>query len=136
MVVDEFYFHQKRGLPIWEKIGHPLDSLSVIICYVYVILNPYSQQNLWVYIGLCAFSSIFVTKDEFIHAKICQGEENWLHALLFVIHPVSFLSAALLWMGKDIQFLKFQAGIIFIFLLYQIIYWSFRGKTAGQQRNL
>ncbi len=29
MAVDEVHFHRQRGLPRWERLGHPLDTLTV-----------------------------------------------------------------------------------------------------------
>jgi hypothetical protein len=43
---------------------------------------------------------------------------------LFVIHPICFLSAYLLWREGEILFIQVQAGLILIFMLYQIIRWS------------
>ena len=47
---DEGVFHLKRGLPKWERIGHPVDTLSVLACLVFVLLTPFSKAALWVYI--------------------------------------------------------------------------------------
>ena len=33
MMVDELHFHRRRGLPRWERIGHPLDTATVLVCY-------------------------------------------------------------------------------------------------------
>jgi hypothetical protein len=122
MVVDEFYFHERRGLPLWERVGHPLDTLTVFICFLYLLVGA---SNVTIYVALAAFSCLFITKDEFIHTDICTGTEQWLHALLFVLHPLSFLSAYYLWMQGELQFLQIQAAVIFIFMLYQGIRWSF-----------
>ncbi|MBU6446621.1 MAG: hypothetical protein KGQ49_04415, partial [Verrucomicrobia bacterium] len=67
MLFDESYFHIRRGLPLWERIGHPIDTLSVLICMGFVLWVPFSKETLIVYILLAAFSSILVTKDEFVH---------------------------------------------------------------------
>ncbi len=125
MFFDEFYFHRKRGLPLWERIGHPLDSLTVLACYVFIYFAPFSERNIWIYVGLCIFSCVFVTKDEFVHQSRCQASENWLHAMLFILHPVTFLSAGILWKNNvSIELIEFQSIVIFMFMMYQIIYWS------------
>lgn len=130
MFVDELYFHRKRGLLLWERIGHPLDSLTVLICYLFIALQPPSTLNIYVYIGLCAFSCLFVTKDEFIHTEECSAQENWLHSILFILHPLTFLSAGIVWKENlSAQFLVFQPVLIFIFMLYQIFYWSLHGPA-------
>lgn len=121
MVVDEFYFHEKRGLPLWEKIGHPLDTLTVILCYCYLLIG---SPDVSVYVGLCGFSCLFITKDELVHARECVGLEHWLHAMLFVLHPLSFLSAYYLVQAGEVDFLKIQTNVIFIFMFYQALRWS------------
>jgi hypothetical protein len=130
MTVDEFYFHHKRGLPLWEKIGHPLDSLTILICYSFLVLKIPIELNIKIYIGLSLFSCLFVTKDEFIHTENCEASENWLHSLLFILHPISLLAAGFIWI-KQISpiFIKAQLLIVFIFMFYQIIFWGFRGKS-------
>ena len=55
ITLDEFVFHVKRDLPKWERIGHPLDTLSVLICFAVVLFVPYSATILKVYIWLSVF---------------------------------------------------------------------------------
>lgn len=130
MLVDELHFHRKRGLGMWEKFGHPLDSLSVFFCYLFLVCFPPTEMNLKIYIGLCAFSCLFITKDEFVHTEECEASENWLHSVLFVIHPVTFLAAGLIWKeGLNPQFIMLQPFVIFAVMIYQIVYWSFFGKS-------
>ncbi len=130
MFADEFYFHRQRGLPLWERVGHPLDSLTVLVCYLFIALQAPTALNMNIYIGLCAFSCVFITKDEFIHTEKCSAEENWLHSILFILHPLTFLSAGLIWKENlNAGFLVFQPALIFIFMMYQIIYWSLNGSA-------
>jgi len=140
---DEYYFHIKRGLPLWERIGHPLDTLSVLICFGFVLFAPYSAAALKVYAGLCAFSCLMVTKDEWVHKHHCPASENWLHALLFINHPILLTCVGLiwwttantspLWLQQSLpQFLQttlvVQFACIAVFFLYQVIYWNFIWK--------
>jgi len=122
MLLDEFYFHEKRGLLLWEKVGHPLDTLTVLACYSYLF---WGSGEVSVYLTLCGVSCLFITKDEFVHQGQCSGTEHWLHALLFLLHPLSFLAAYLLWQQQDLTFLKIQSMVIFIFMFYQALRWSF-----------
>src|ERR1700722_2947989 len=94
---DEFYFHVRRGLPKCERIGHPLDTLTVIACLLYVILVPFTPMAAFGYGALAVFSALFVTKDEWVHNEHCNAVEQWLHALLFLNHPLALLSAGLMW---------------------------------------
>src|SRR5438105_13033611 len=93
MIFDEGYFHIRRGLPRWERIGHPVDTLSVIACMGFVLFVPFSTSTLVGYIALAAFSSILVTKDEFVHKHHCPATEQWLHALFFTLHPITLTCA-------------------------------------------
>ena len=148
---DEFFFHVRRGLPKWERIGHPLDTLTVLCCFAFILFVPYSPLALKIYIALSIFSCVFVTKDEFVHKECCPAEEQWLHALLFLNHPVVLTAAGLLWpvvegaggpawlsgflpyVRELRMFLVVQAGCTALFLLYQIIYWNFLWKDKVRE---
>lgn len=140
--LDEFCFHIKRGLPKWERIGHPLDTLTVLLCFGFLLYFPYSGANVKIYIGMALFSCLFVTKDEFVHKHCCPASEQWLHALLFLNHPIVLTAAGLLWPVfngttpfiwmhpllplKELiyQFLLVQTAMTALFFFYQIIYWN------------
>src|SRR3990167_10478936 len=94
--IDEGWFHLRRGLPRWERIGHPLDTLTVLICMGYVLFVPYSKTAIFPYLLLSIFSCLMVTKDEFVHKEHCPASEHWLHALLFILHPITFVAAGLI----------------------------------------
>lgn len=131
MFVDEFYFHHKRGLGRWEVIGHPLDTLSVLVCFLFLLLMPSSLNNLWIYSGLAVFSCLLITKDEFVHQKECTASEQWLHSVLFILHPVILAVAAYLWWtNSELFLLKIQAVIILLFMVYQILFWSFKREPS------
>lgn len=141
--IDEFYFHVRRGLPKWERLGHPLDTLTVLVCFSFLLFFPYSVTHLKIYCGLAIFSCIFVTKDEFVHKEHCPASEQWLHALLFLNHPVVLTAAGLLWPilhGTALfawmspllpyreqlrDFLGVQTACTALFFLYQVVYWNF-----------
>lgn len=142
LVFDEGYFHLKRGLPKWERIGHPLDTLSYLLCMTIVLFVPFSTWNLGLYIFFGVASCLLVTKDEFVHKDHCPGAENWLHALLFILHPITLILMGMIWIAVDGQelpiflaawfdnpeglnlFLYFQYGVIWTFCFYQIIFWN------------
>lgn len=142
MVFDEGYFHIRRGLPLWERIGHPIDTLSVLVCMGVVLFAPFSKTMLIVYITLASLSSLLVTKDEFVHKHHCPASENWLHAVLFTLHPITLTCAGFIWpvvQGAEVSawiakwlnqptelrlFLKMQFGIMTIFVIYQILFWN------------
>lgn len=133
---DEFYFHIRRGLPRWERMGHPLDTLTVLICLAFTLIFPYNPMTRMVYIGLALFSAIFVTKDEFVHKEWCPAGEQWLHALLFLNHPVVLFALAYLWQFKLEplvgRFLWGQTLAVACFGLYQWIYWNFVRRNENQ----
>ena len=142
MVLDEGYFHIRRGLPLWERIGHPVDTLSVILCMGYVLFIPFSSKALIFYCILASLSCLLVTKDEFVHKEHCPGAENWLHAVLFTLHPITLTIAGFIWpvvQGVEVTpwiakwlsaprelhlFLQGQFGVMILFLIYQIIFWN------------
>ena len=124
MVVDEFYCHRRRGLPQWERIGHPLDTLTVLGCYAVALARPLTTASLRTYVVLAAFSCLFVTKDEIVHAKHCKPFEHWLHALLFVLHPIVLVSMGFLWLREARMLMLAQAVLTLFFGLYQTLYWN------------
>lgn len=150
MFVDEFYFHRRRGLGLWERVGHPLDTVTVIACLSLTIFFPATVGLLKLYAGLAAFSCLFVTKDEFVHAKECAPTEHWLHAVLFILHPLVLACGAIAWImaqGQSLMpgFLRpvFGSGLagaagsfkavlwgqwvmLVGFLVHQIVFWNFR----------
>jgi hypothetical protein len=130
MLVDEFYFHRKRGLPRWERIGHPLDTLTTALCYGWALgTSAAAPHALGVYVGLAAFSCLFITKDEFVHARLCDPKESWLHSVLFVLHPVVLLAFAVLWqLGTYSWLLQAQLALTLTFFMYQLVYWSPMGQ--------
>jgi len=141
IAVDEFYCHWRRGLDRWERIGHPLDTLTFIACFAWALALPYGRENLLIYAGIAAFSSVFITKDEWVHAASCDAFEQWLHALLFVLHPLVLVSVAVLWaaqagalpMGQDVGWLwravGVQCGLMVLFGGYQIAYWGWFARS-------
>lgn len=148
--VDEVVFHLKRGLPKWERIGHPLDTLSVIACLLFVVLVPYEPGLLKYYVGLAVFSCLLITKDEFVHKHHCPAEEQWLHAILFVNHSILLTSMGLMWPriwgGENFSwmpeasvlklFLSIQGVGITLFCLYQILYWNvIYAKKSRRERS-
>ncbi len=142
IVLDEGVFHVKRGLPKWERIGHPIDTFSVIICMAFVIFVPFSSKMLTLYVILSSLSTLLVTKDEFVHKDHCSKAENWLHALLFSLHPITLICAGFIWpvaQGVVVTpwiahwldnkealslFLQGQLAVMVLFMFYQIVFWN------------
>ncbi len=153
-IVDEVYFHYKRGLGLWERLGHPADTITVLVCYSVVLFFPPTEKNIIIYTLLAAFSCIFVTKDEFVHAKLCVLGEMWLHAFLFLLHPILFILVGLYWVaigsshtnslflqelqGESLQvfrvFFLGEATLTLLMMFYQIVYWNFLWKGLKQTK--
>jgi hypothetical protein len=126
MTFDEGYFHRQRGLPRWERIGHPLDTATVVLCYAWLALTkPSASFALPVYVALSAFSCLFVTKDEVVHARLCTRAECWLHAILFVLHPVVLAAFAFAWLHGALWMIHAQLALTIALGVYQVTYWSF-----------
>ncbi len=132
--VDEVFFHRKRGLPKWERISHPIDTMTVILCLLYLVFMPRTPTTETIYYVMVGVSSILVTKDEWEHRKFCTAEEMWLHAVLFLMHPLVLLTAMTGWGSSPEVLLMVSAGI-FCFLAYQIVYWGFLEPKLRQHRQ-
>jgi hypothetical protein len=140
MLADEGWFHRRRGLPRWERIGHPLDTLTTALCYGWLVATrPEAPHALSVYIGLAIFSCLFITKDELVHAAQCEPREIWLHSILFVTHPVVLMAFGLLWWsgGEPVRWiLQLQLLLTLAFAIYQVLYWSvFCNRTSTTASN-
>ncbi|MEK2689705.1 hypothetical protein [Bdellovibrio sp. GT3] len=132
--VDEVFYHHKRGLPRWERIGHPMDTATVILCLLFLSFAPKTETNEYIYYGLAIFSSVFITKDEWVHHKHCSAEEMWLHALLFVVHPLLLFSAISLWESHSHFVLMMALGVV-VFFIYQIVFWNFIADRLQERRQ-
>ena len=151
ILVDEFWFHIRRGLPRWERIGHPLDTLTVLAPVLWMIFTPPTQRNVVILVCLAVVSCLFVTKDEFVHAEVCPPAEHWNHAVLFVAHPLVFLALGLLWplahsiagtLAPSLQWLEqfrgmesalpAQASILALYMVYQAVYWNLIYKPQDE----
>lgn len=129
MGMDEV-LHKRRGLGSWERLGHPLDTLTVFVPLSYIAINEFTEERLIVFGVLAVFSSLFITKDEFVHARECSPVENWLHSLLFILHPMIFFCSGILWKSfPEDEFIQFQPVIVGVFMLYQIFRWSIPWKN-------
>lgn len=139
MAIDEGVFHRRRGLPRWERIGHPLDTLTIAACLAWLVAMPRAASAaLPGYLVLAAGSTLFVTKDEPVHARLCTAGEHWLHALLFVLHPIVLAAfAALWWTGHD-RLLAGELAAVLGVLAYQVVYWNLwrdRGRAPRAVNN-
>nr|AYM53876.1 hypothetical protein [Kofleria flava] len=125
MLVDEAWYHRRRGLPRWERLGHPVDTLSVALCYGWLLVSrPDEPRALYVYVALAFASSLLVTKDEPVHARECDPGEQWLHAVLFVLHPIVFVAFGFLWWSGDRWIIMAQLALTIGLMIYQLVYWS------------
>lgn len=143
MVFDEWHFHRRRAMPRWERIGHPIDTLTVLFCIAWVLLTARTPSHVATYVALAAFSCVFVTKDEVVHSAACGPGEHWLHALLYLLHPVCLACVALLWpvpavnvaeLGGWLAVAPMTAKLLVVqfaltagFCGYQALYWNWPG---------
>jgi len=124
---DEIFFHYRRGLPLWERWGHPLDTLSVLLCLCVALTLPAHAPWTGVYFGLAVLSCLSVTKDEWVHTQACPPAEHWLHALLFLLHPALLWAVYVFWKSPG-EFprllLLVEAILCALFMGYQLLYWN------------
>lgn len=125
MLVDEFVFHRRRVLPRWERIGHPLDTLGFLAVFLMLGLAAPGPLSAAIVLTLMVLSCLLVTKDEWVHARLCGGGEAWLHALLFVVHPTVFFLAWQVWQQHGPQPLHLAyCALLTAWLIYQLVYWN------------
>ena len=126
MFFDEFYFHHKRGLTRWERIGHPIDTFSFLACFVFCLLSPPNESNIPTFILLSSISTLIIVKDEWLHIKKCEIGEHILHVFLFMAHPLALLALYLEWVNTRVHYIGLTTATVFFFMLYQIYYWIVR----------
>ncbi len=127
MGVDEFYCHRRRTMRKWERWGHPVDTLVFSSCLAFLFLADREAGNIFIYGFLSLLSCLTISKDEWEHRGLCTGFENWLHSLLFMIHPVVLIWAGYLWWSAEHTARQVIAGALVLsmaFLFYQLIYWN------------
>jgi hypothetical protein len=122
---DEMICHRKRGLPHWERIGHPVDSFFLTLTLAYAGYFSFSPSRLVVFGAMAILSCLIVSKDEFVHAQQCDGFESWLHALMFMLHPVLLMLVGISWRDGSAQIIRSGLPIIVGLVgSYQFIYWN------------
>ena len=135
MTIDEFGFHHHRAVPRLECMGHVLDTLVFLACITCPLLFPPTPANLRLFGGMAAFSCLLITKDEFIHQRLCSGGEHWVHAILFVLHPLVLVATAFLWISLGTQalpLLQFQVLLVSGFIVFQVSFWTMRRGPEEQ----
>lgn len=143
MAVDEFGFHHHRTVPRWEWLGHALDTAVFLACLVCPLLLTPTWPHLRLFGCMAMGSCLLITKDEFIHQRLCSGGEHWLHAVLFILHPIVLVATGCLWVGLGAAalgrgstplalgawLLLLQALLVSGFLVFQLVYWSRRPRA-------
>ena len=133
---DEFIFHHKRGLPKWERVSHPFDTMMVILCLSFLYFVDRTPLTEGIYYVLAAISCLGVTKDEWVHRKYCSAEEMWLHGVLFIMHPLVLFTAMAGWESARPAILL-VACLVCGFFLYEVIYWNVvRVRLEKRARDL
>lgn len=137
MSVDEWVFHRNREMPRWERLGHPLDTFSVLLCVLFTLLFQPSASHVYTFTILALVSCVFITKDEWMHAKHCTRGEHILHGFLFFFHPIVLWQIYGLWMmGPSSQgTLQAAAFGLSIAMFYQWAYWRRRGSSKYEVDN-
>lgn len=150
MLADELFFHRRRGLPLWERWGHPLDTLTFLATLVLVAAVAPSFRALEIYAAAAVASCLSVTKDEFVHAGLCSAGEHWIHSVSFILHPLVLLANALLWGAvhgvgspgsfpvlvtttQAVFFIGVQIASATLFMAYQTIYWNLMWKPTDPE---
>jgi hypothetical protein len=136
MWADEWVYHRRRGLPRWERWGHPLDSVAYLSALVVPALAAPAAPWIHLYIILAIFSCLLVTKDEWVHTEQCAAGEHWVHAVLFLIHPSVLIFVGLSWVSNEAVALRGSLPVLIgVFACYQIARWSGRRDTPRDRES-
>lgn len=135
LAVDELLYHRRRGLGPFEALGHPIDTALFLPPLLLAALAPPGRPGwLWAYLGLAVLSCLVITKDEWIHAERCPGGEQWLHAVLFLLHPVVLIALGAAWQrGQALALRRALPLPVLAFLAYQLAYWQLAAWRARRR---
>jgi 2-polyprenyl-6-hydroxyphenyl methylase/3-demethylubiquinone-9 3-methyltransferase len=137
MVVDEAVFHRERVLGRAESWGHVADTLVFVATLSIPAFQPQTTAWLLAYAIGAVFSSVFITKDEWIHTKECRAGEHWVHSLLFVVHPTILIAMGALWTHERNATLRIAAAASSLaFATYQWLYWIGFGRARRSRPNV
>jgi hypothetical protein len=135
LFLDEGIYHRQRGLGIWERWSHPLDSLGYVIALSPPAFFPPEPDMINLYIGLAIVSCLVITKDEWVHTRECKAGEHWLHSILFMVHPVVLIGVGYSWIQGDAGvFLKMAPFLVLLLALYQLACSGFRAGPKERAR--
>jgi 2-polyprenyl-6-hydroxyphenyl methylase/3-demethylubiquinone-9 3-methyltransferase len=147
MALDEFGFHRRRALPRLEWLGHLLDTSLFLACLACPLLLRPEPAHLRLFGLLALLSCLLITKDEFLHQRLCTGGEHWIHAVLFILHPLVLVASGLLWIslgssallgltipsGTLVQSMfLLQVLLVSGFLVFQILHGAVRGPWTAE----
>jgi hypothetical protein len=132
-MVDEFFCHRRRRLGRWERLGHPVDSLSISLpLFVAAFAKPEPEMVL-LFVGLAVVSCLLVAKDEWVHARECSGTESWIHALMFMVHPTIFFAAGAAWWLDLAPLMRAVMPLLALTVaVYQFVYWNLIHDNQSQ----
>ena len=145
MGFDELWYHHRRTVPRGEWRGHVLDTTVFLSCLALPLLAAPTPAHLAWFGLLAAGSCVLITKDEFVRHLPCPGGEHWLHALLFLLHPLVLIATVFLWAGPGTvlpglvsppaamarDLLWVQAALVAAFLVFQSCLGA--GRTVAMQ---
>jgi 2-polyprenyl-6-hydroxyphenyl methylase/3-demethylubiquinone-9 3-methyltransferase len=135
LAVDELACHRRRAVPRLEWLGHLLDTLVFLACLGCPLLLAPEPGHLRLYTGLAIASCLLITKDEWVHQRLCSGSEHWLHALLFILHPLVLVVTALLWIAGARSLLLVQLLLVAGFLAWQALAGAGRSQPEAAIDN-
>jgi hypothetical protein len=114
--VDEFYFHFAPGQPRWERIGHSLDTVTVLAPVLWLLVSAPSERNLIVF-SCCR--------------SLCSGRALEPRRALYhaSAEPIT-------WLGEfhGLEFaLPAQAAALALYMISQAVYWNLIWKAPAAQ---
>jgi hypothetical protein len=130
---DELWLHRRRRLGSWEARAHLAATALIVVLELGVFFLAPSPGRMFAYFVLAVASSLSITLEEKLHARVCPPIEHWVHALLFMLHPLALLTIGVCWqrLGKPLRELDgWPLGVLAVytfgtlaFSIYQALYW-------------
>lgn len=138
--VDELFCHRSRGLSLLEARLHIIDTLlAALPLLVILVAGQITSSTMAIYTVVSTLSCLSITKEEGLHQKVCGPWEHWIHSLMFMVHPLVYISLGYQWVNNTANLAPIALTYFIMmlsFTLYQLVYWHSTHKRQARKAVL
>lgn len=130
-MIDEHFFHKKRGLVKGELLSSIIDGILFLTPITLTVFTRHSFELEKIYIVLSVLSCISISKNEFFYRGIEQ-KERLIHSALYVLHPILLYTFYMAWISNffaiHLNFWTIQLVYLAMCvqtMAYKTVYWNY-----------